>query len=92
MTAKPLKRAQPPRQRQRRGDRDTRGEILDSSLRLFSEHGFARTTIRAIARDVGITSAAIYYHFASKQELLEALLEEAGLVPALREFQRASTE
>ena len=92
MTARPIKRAQPPRQRQRRGKRDTRGEILEASLHLFSEHGFARTTMRAIARDVGITNAAIYYHFASKQELLETLLEEKGLVPALRELQQASTE
>jgi len=92
MTARPIKRAQPPRQRQRRGERDTRGEILEASLHLFSEHGFARTTMRAIARDVGITNAAIYYHFASKQDLLETLLEEAGLVPALRELQQATTE
>lgn len=92
MTARPLKRAQPPRQRQRRGERDTRGEILDASLHLFSQHGFARTTVRAIARDVGITNAAIYYHFASKQELLEALLEEKGIVPALQELQQATTE
>jgi AcrR family transcriptional regulator len=92
MTARLLKRAQRPRQRQRRGERDTRGQILDASLRLFSEHGFARTTVRAIARDVGISNAAIYYHFASKQELLEALLEEKGLVPALRELQQATTE
>ena len=92
MTARPIKRAQPPRQRQRRGKRDTRGEILEASLHLFSEDGFARTTMRAIALDVGITNAAIYYHFASKQELLEALLEERGLVPALRELQQATTE
>lgn len=92
MTARPLKRAQPPRQRQRRGERDTRGEILDASLHLFSQHGFARTTVRAIARDVGITNAAIYHHFASKQELLEALLEEKGIVPALQELQQATTE
>jgi AcrR family transcriptional regulator len=48
--------------------------------------------VRAIARDVGITNAAIYYHFASKQELLEALLEEKGIVPALQELQQATTE
>jgi AcrR family transcriptional regulator len=92
MTARPIKRAQPPRQRQRRGQRDTRGQILDASLHLFSEHGFARTTMRAIARDVGITNAAIYYHFASKQELLEVLHEEKGIVPALQELQQATTE
>jgi len=92
MTVRPLKRAQHPKQRQRRREQDTRAQILDASLRLFSEHGFARTTVRAIARDVGITNAAIYYHFASKQELLEALLEERGIVPALQELQQASTE
>lgn len=90
MTARPLKRAQRPRQR--RGERDTRGQILDASLHLFSEHGFARTTVRAIARDVGITNAAIYYHFASKQELLEALLEEKGIVPALQDLEQAATD
>ncbi|MCJ7511215.1 MAG: TetR family transcriptional regulator [Dehalococcoidia bacterium] len=92
MTARPIERAQPPTQRQRRRERDTRGQILDASLRLFSQHGFARTTVRAIARDVGITNAAIYYHFASKQELLEALLDEKGIVPALQELQQATTE
>jgi AcrR family transcriptional regulator len=92
MTTRPIKRAQRPRQRQPRRERDTRRQILDASLHLFSEHGFARTTVRAIARDVGITNAAIYYHFASKQELLEALLEERGIVPALQELQQATPE
>ena len=92
MTVRPLKHAQHPRQRQPRRERDTRRQILDASLHLFSEHGFARTTVRAIARDVGITNAAIYYHFDSKQELLEALLEERGIVPALQELQQATTE
>jgi len=92
MTARPIKRAQPLRQRQPHRERDTRRQILDASLHLFSRHGFARTTVRAIARDVGITNAAIYYHFASKQELLEALLEERGIVPALQELQQATTE
>jgi len=48
--------------------------------------------MRAIARDVGITNAAIYYHFASKQDLLEALLEEKGIVPALQGLQQVTTE
>jgi AcrR family transcriptional regulator len=58
--------------RTRRGPH-TRQQILDASLRLFSERGFARTTVRDIARQAGITDAAIYYHFDSKRELLEAL-------------------
>ncbi|MDP2950601.1 MAG: TetR/AcrR family transcriptional regulator [Chloroflexota bacterium] len=93
MTAKLIRQAGPsgvPR-RPRRG-RNTRRQILDASLRLFSERGFARTTVRDIARQAGITDAAIYYHFASKRDLLEALFEEKGIVPALQELERVSTE
>jgi AcrR family transcriptional regulator len=78
------------RRRPRRG-RDTRHQILDASLRLFSERGFARTTVRDIARIAGITDAAIYYHFASKREVLEALFEERGILPAIHELEQMST-
>jgi AcrR family transcriptional regulator len=77
--------------RPRRG-RDTRGQIVDAALRLFSERGYARTTVRDIAREVGITDAAIYYHFASKRDLLEALFEEKGIMPALQELERIPTD
>nr|WBU15387.1 nucleoid occlusion factor SlmA [uncultured bacterium] len=73
----------------RRGPQ-TRKHILDVSLRLFSERGFARTSIRDIARDVGITDAAIYYHFSSKQELLEALLEERGFTASIQQLEQGS--
>ena len=92
MTAKLARRPERPRRRQPRRERNTRRQILDASLRLFSEHGFARTTVRDIARNAGITDAAIYYHFASKQELLEALFEEKGIVPALQELEQAAGE
>src|SRR3989337_4491957 len=68
----------------------TRQQILDASLRLFSERGFARTTVRDIARQAGITDAAIYYHFQSKRELLEALVEERGFINSLQELGRGS--
>jgi AcrR family transcriptional regulator len=61
----------------------TRSQILDSSLRLFSDRGYARTSVRDIAHAVGITDAAIYYHFASKRELLRSLFEERGIIAAL---------
>ena len=78
----------------RRGRRgpQTRNQILDSSLRLFSERGFARTTVRDIARDAGITDAAIYYHFTSKRELMEALAEERGFVSRIQRLENASTD
>ncbi len=68
----------------------TRTQILDVSLRLFSEKGFARTSVRDIARDAGITDAAIYYHFASKRDLFEALFEERGITPAISQLEQAT--
>jgi AcrR family transcriptional regulator len=66
----------------------TRQQILDASLSLFSRQGFARTTVRDIARKAGITDAAIYYHFESKRELLEALVEERGFLTSLENLER----
>jgi len=81
----------PAAKRTRRGPH-TRQQILDASLRLFSERGFARTTVRDIARQAGITDAAIYYHFQSKRDLLEALVEERGFVTGLQALERLGTE
>ncbi len=77
--------------RTRRGPH-TRKQILDAALRLFSERGFARTTVRDIARRAGITDAAIYYHFESKRELLEALVEERGFLSRLQDLERVQAE
>ncbi len=77
--------------RTRRGPH-TRKQILDASLRLFSERGFTRATVRDIAREAGITDAAIYYHFQSKREVLEALVEERGFVAGLQQLERVSAE
>jgi AcrR family transcriptional regulator len=65
----------------------TREQILDAALRLFSERGFARTSVRDIAQVAGITDAAIYYHFASKRDLFEALIEERGFTSALAQLE-----
>jgi AcrR family transcriptional regulator len=59
-------------------------------LRLFSEKGFARTSVRDIAQAAGITDAAIYYHFASKRDLFEALFEERGITSALSDLEQAT--
>jgi len=77
--------------RTRRGPH-TRAQILDASLRLISKRGFARTTVRDIARKAGITDAAIYYHFQSKREILDALVEERGFVAGLQQLERVSAD
>lgn len=60
--------------RRRRGSSLTRQHILTAAIHLFSTKGFTRTTVRDIARQAGITDAAIYYHFATKEELLREIL------------------
>lgn len=53
---------------------DTRERILDSALRLFALHGYAGTSVRMIARDIGLTDPAVHYHFPTKRGLYESLL------------------
>ena len=61
----------------------TREKILDVALDLFTDQGFDGTSMREIAERLGISKPAIYYHFASKEEILMALhmrLHEFGKV------------
>ncbi|MEU4217977.1 helix-turn-helix domain-containing protein [Actinoplanes sp. NPDC026623] len=63
---------------------DTREEVKTVALRLFSTRGFEQTSLREIAEELGITKAALYYHFASKHDLLSALI--TPLVEDLQAF------
>ncbi|OZM82056.1 TetR/AcrR family transcriptional regulator [Pseudonocardia sp. MH-G8] len=51
-----------------------REQILDAAAELFTTHGYARTSTRAIAEAVGIRQASLYHHFRTKDDVLEALL------------------
>ena len=51
-----------------------REQILDAAAELFTTRGYASTTTRAIAEAVGIRQPSLYHHFATKDDLLEALL------------------
>lgn len=59
----------------RLGGRITRQHIVEASMHLFSAHGYAQTTVRDIARQAGISDAAIYYHFHTKGDVLDALID-----------------
>ncbi|MGD0873703.1 MAG: helix-turn-helix domain-containing protein [Acidimicrobiales bacterium] len=48
----------------------TRERILDIALELFTEQGYEKTSLRQIAERLGFSKAAIYYHFASKEDIL----------------------
>lgn len=51
---------------------DTRARIQQVALELFTEHGYDKTSLREIAERLGVTKAALYYHFKSKEELVES--------------------
>src|SRR5476651_1549828 len=47
----------------------TRERILDTALELFNEQGYDKTSLREIAERVGVTKAALYYHFERKEDI-----------------------
>jgi len=63
---------------------DTKERILDTAERLFSEQGYAATSLRGIIAEAGVNLAAVHYHFHSKEALLEAVILRRS-VPANRE-------
>lgn len=54
-----------------------RGKLLASAAHLFRERGFARTTVRDLARAAGMLSGSIFHHFRSKEEILVTVMREA---------------
>ena len=67
-----------PRLRGRPGpasNEDFRERILNAAERLFATQGFAATSIRNIAEDVGVNPAMVHYYFGSKIQLLRAVMD-----------------
>lgn len=60
----------------------TRQRVLNTALDLFCAHGYHRTSMQSIADRVGITKAAVHYHFPRKVDILLFLLE-----PVWRDFE-----
>jgi len=54
-------------------EKSTRERILDIALDLFIDQGYDKTSLREIADRLGYSKAAVYYHFASKADILLAL-------------------
>jgi AcrR family transcriptional regulator len=52
----------------------TREAILEAGLRCFGRDGYRRTALDRVAREAGISRAALYLHFANKEELFRALV------------------
>ncbi len=61
---------------------DPRQDIVEAAARLFSNKGLANVSVREIAAEAGLKKASFYYYFASKDEIVDAMIE--GLLdPAL---------
>src|SRR3984893_3492527 len=52
----------------------TRQQILETAQRLFAELGYDATSIQMIADELGLTKAAVYYHFPAKSDIRHAIL------------------
>ncbi|MGB8390467.1 TetR/AcrR family transcriptional regulator, partial [Mycobacterium sp.] len=53
---------------------DTRQRIQEVARELFVQQGVQRTSLQDIADKLGITKPALYYHFASREELVRSIL------------------
>ncbi len=56
--------------------REAREELLAAALRVFARRGYREAGVDEIAAEAGYSKGALYWHFSSKEELLQALLEE----------------
>lgn len=57
---------------------DTKEALLRAAVGLFARHGYAGTSIRAIAREVGLSESVLYAHFENKQAVFDAALTRYG--------------
>lgn len=70
-----MSEAEPVRRENPRSEQ-TRALIVQTALRLFRERGYEATTMRAIAKEAGVSTGNAYYYFGSKEELIQAYYDE----------------
>ncbi|OLR59262.1 TetR family transcriptional regulator [Anaerostipes sp. 494a] len=57
-------------------DKNTKERILEEALKLFSQSGYMGTSMNDIASKLGVTKAALYKHYKSKQEILDSIIDK----------------
>ena len=73
-------------------DENARGRLLRAAAHLFLTRGYAQTTVRDLAREVGILSGSLFHHYDSKEAILEAVMTEVSLLNAERMRAAADAE
>lgn len=63
---------------------ETKERILETALELFAQSGYLGTSMRDIAARLGITKAALYKHYAGKQEILDRIVQRMNELDAAR--------
>ena len=73
---------------------DTKERILETALELFAQNGYPGTSMNDIAAQLGITKAALYKHYAGKQEILDRIVERMNEMDYARaeEYEMPETE
>ena len=56
-------------------EKNTKEKILEEALKLFARSGYMGTSMNDIASQLGVTKAALYKHYSSKQEILDSIVE-----------------
>ncbi|MDX1930941.1 MAG: TetR/AcrR family transcriptional regulator [Pirellulaceae bacterium] len=67
-----------PKPRGRPKDQQRRARIVESAMKLFLEHGMQAVSIEVIASHAGVSNRTVYSHFATKQDLLWAVIVQAS--------------
>ena len=57
---------------------DRRKQIKEVALKLFTDKGYAKTTMDEIVQECGISKGGMYHHFANKEEIFVELLKDGG--------------
>jgi AcrR family transcriptional regulator len=64
-----------PRDAREQPQPSTRERIQQTAIALFSEHGYEHTSLREIAEQLGVTKAALYYHFKTKEDIAASFFD-----------------
>ncbi|WP_414639379.1 TetR/AcrR family transcriptional regulator [Achromobacter sp.] len=67
---------------------ERRREVILTAGQLFCKHGYERTTVRELARAVGLQSGSLFHHFRSKEEILVAVMNN-GIQEVIDDGERA---